>query len=162
VGKCTVCGRDAGLMMSMCSSCIEQTNARVVVEEQGRTESAARLEHDLAQIALTTAPSLEGHRVLKTLDVITSECFCGIDGVQDLLMAITDVFGGRSGAGQTVLRNARKACLRELRNEALSLGANAVIAIHLSYSEFSGAGKSMLFLVASGTAVMVEPSMPSV
>lgn len=45
---------------------------------------------------------------------------------------------------------------QELRKEAEELGANAVIGVRLDYSEFSGGGKSMLFLVASGTAVVVE------
>jgi len=44
-----------------------------------------------------------------------------------------------------------------LRKEAFSLGANAVIGIDLDYSEISGGGKSgMLFIVISGTAVIVE------
>ena len=37
----------------------------------------------------------------------------------------------------------------------------AVIAVDLDYSEFSGGGKSMLFLVASGTAVVAESLEPS-
>ncbi|MFC1579546.1 YbjQ family protein [Thermodesulfobacteriota bacterium] len=69
---------------------------------------------------------------------------------------MSDMFGGRSGATQKVLRDARKVCLYELRREAFSLGANAVIVVDLDYSQFSGQGKSMLFLVASGTAVKVE------
>jgi len=53
------------------------------------------------------------------------------------------------------LRDARVACLDELRREAEEVGANAVIGIDLDYSEISGGGKSMLFLVATGTAVKV-------
>jgi hypothetical protein len=40
------------------------------------------------------------------------------------------------------------------------LGANAVVGVALDYSEFSGQGKSMLFLVASGTAVIIKPGSP--
>jgi uncharacterized protein YbjQ (UPF0145 family) len=76
---------------------------------------------------------------------------------RDFLAGLTDAFGGRSESTQKVLRDARRECLRELREEALRHGANAVIAVDLDYSEFSGQGKSMLFLVASGTAVLVEP-----
>ena len=50
----------------------------------------------------------------------------------------------------------RETCLSELKVEADQLGANAVIGVDLDYSEISGGGKSMLFLVASGTAVVVE------
>lgn len=51
------------------------------------------------------------------------------------------------------LRAARKAVLGELKREAAELGADAVIAVDLDYSEISGGGKSMMMLVASGTAV---------
>lgn len=73
-----------------------------------------------------------------------------------MFAGVRDVFGGRSSATQKILRDARITCLQELKNEANNLGANAVIATRLDYSEFSGGGKSMLFLVASGTAVVVE------
>ena len=38
-------------------------------------------------------------------------------------------------------------------NAVLLAQHNEVIGVDLDYSEFSGGGKSMLFLVASGTAV---------
>ena len=69
---------------------------------------------------------------------------------------ITDLFGGRSKSSQRVLRDARRTCLHELEKEALQVGADAVIAVNLDYSEFSGRGKSMLFLVATGTAVRIS------
>jgi uncharacterized protein YbjQ (UPF0145 family) len=111
----------------------------------------------LKNIICTTAPSLEGYRIKETLDVITSECVFGMNLFRDFFAALTDIFGGRSRASQKVLRDARQVCLRELRKEALEVGGDAVIGIKLDYSEFSGGGKSMLFLVASGTAVKIEP-----
>jgi uncharacterized protein YbjQ (UPF0145 family) len=74
----------------------------------------------------------------------------------DFFAGMTDFFGGRSDSTQKVLRDARRTCLYELKKEAYEGGANAVIAVKLDYSEFTGKGKSMLFLVASGTAVQVE------
>lgn len=108
-------------------------------------------------IILTTADSLEGYRVTKTLEVITAECVFGMNFLRDFFSSFTDFFGGRSSATQKVLKDARKTALEELRKEAEQLGANAVIGVRLDYSEFSGDGKSMLFLVASGTAVVVQP-----
>jgi uncharacterized protein YbjQ (UPF0145 family) len=108
-----------------------------------------------ADVLLTTAPDLAGYRVTRTLDIVTAECVLGLNFLRDFLAGMSDFFGGRSGTTQNKLREARQYCLSELRAEAQSLGANAVIAVSLSYSEFSGQGKSMLFLVASGTAVVV-------
>lgn len=106
---------------------------------------------------VTTTPSIEGYRVVNTLEVITAECVYGVNLLSDFFTALTDTFGGRSGAMQNALRDARKTCLAELKKEASLVGANAVIGVDLDYSEISGGGKSMLFLVASGTAVIIEP-----
>ncbi len=108
------------------------------------------------KVILTTAPSISGYEIVETVDIITSECAMGINLFGDFFSSITDTFGGRDGVTQDALRKARKFCLKELRKEADLVGANAVIAVDLDYSEFSGKGKSMLFLVASGTAVVVE------
>jgi len=87
---------------------------------------------------------------------VTAECAFGMNLFRDLFAGVRDIFGGRSGATQKVLRDSRKKVLEELRIEARELGANAVIGVSLSYSEFSGQGKSMLFIVASGTAVVID------
>ena len=124
-----------------------------------RTLAPARAARDTpGEVVLTTAPTLEGYRVVDTLDVITAECVFGMELFREWLAGFTDDFGARSQSTRTVFRDARNTCLRELRNEAALLGANAVIAVDLSYSELGGHEmKNMLFLVASGTAVVVEP-----
>jgi uncharacterized protein YbjQ (UPF0145 family) len=119
-------------------------------------DEKAEIDRRASQIILTTATSLEGFRVVETLEVISSECVFGINLILDTLIGLTDVFSGRSETSQQVLREARHTCLRELKREAAQIGANAVIAVDMNYSEFSGKGKSMLFLVATGTAVKVE------
>ena len=75
---------------------------------------------------------------------------------RDMFASVRDFFGGRSEATQKVLKDARTTCLSELQKEAFECGADAVIAVDLDYSEFSGGGKSMLFLLASGTAVKLN------
>lgn len=108
-------------------------------------------------LILTTEFAMPEYRVTQRLEVITAECVFGMNMFRDMFASIRDVFGGRSRASQKVLRDARRTCLTELRREALIAGANAVIGVDLDYSEISGDGKSMLMVVASGTAVIVEP-----
>lgn len=107
-------------------------------------------------IIVTTEPAMDGYRVTQRLEVITAECVFGMNLFRDFFASITDILGGRSSSSQKVLRDARRTCLTELRREALIAGANAIVAVDLDYNEISGDGKSMLFLVASGTAVRVE------
>lgn len=117
-----------------------------------------KIEEAIAGMIVTTAPHIEGYKVSKTLDIVTAECVFGMNILSDFLTSITDVFGGRSETAQQTLREARKSCLKELKREAAKIGATAIIAVDLDYSEFTGQGKSMLFLVASGTAVIASPT----
>jgi uncharacterized protein YbjQ (UPF0145 family) len=113
---------------------------------------------DLAKdLIVTTEPLMAEYRVVERLEVITAECVFGMNLFKDFFASISDIFGGRSKSSQKVLRDSRRTCLTELRREALIAGANAIVGVDLDYSEISGDGKSMLFLVASGTAVRVEP-----
>ena len=100
-------------------------------------------------IILTTETVMSGYKITKRIEIITAECVFGMNIFRDFFAGVRDIFGGRSGSSQKVLRDARQQCLEELRKESEALGAN--------YSEMSGGGKSMLFLVASGTAVIAEP-----
>lgn len=111
-------------------------------------------------IRLTTANSVANAEVETELNIVSSECVLGIGFFGDVFAAVRDVVGGRSKAMQDALRRARTTCLDELRKEAHAVGADAVIAIDLDYSEMSGQGKSMLFLVASGTAVRLVALPP--
>jgi uncharacterized protein YbjQ (UPF0145 family) len=64
--------------------------------------------------------------------------------------------GGRAISSKKPLREARAACLDldELRSEAFTLGADAVIAVDLNYTELSADGPGGILLVAAtGTAV---------
>lgn len=108
-------------------------------------------------LIVTTEFSMAEYRVTERIEVITAECVFGMNLFKDFFAGIRDIFGGRSSSSQKVLRDARRTCLTELRREGLIVGANAIVGVDLDYSEISGDGKSMLFVVVSGTAVTVEP-----
>lgn len=107
---------------------------------------------DRKSIILTTETA-HNLPIADRLGIVSAEYVIGMHIFRDIASAFRDVFGGRSQTMQQGLKEARTAALDELRAEALALGADAVVGIDLDYSEISGGGKSMLFLVASGTAV---------
>lgn len=163
MANCRKCGKKIGMWEDICEDCYpiereKEESARQLYECQ-QTEKSLQQAKDkqrFESVVLTTTPSLANYQILRTLDIVTAECVYGIGVFQDFFAGISDIFGGRSNATQKYLREARINCLNELKKEAVTLGANAVIAVTLDYSEFSGQGKSMLFLVACGTAVIVE------
>jgi uncharacterized protein YbjQ (UPF0145 family) len=104
---------------------------------------------------LTTTPSIEGKTIVKYLGVVTSEAVVGANIVRDLFASIRDIVGGRTASYESVLREAKDSALRELQENAMQLGANAVVGIDLDY-ETVGANGSMLMVAVSGTAVVIE------
>jgi uncharacterized protein YbjQ (UPF0145 family) len=109
---------------------------------------------DVEHVLLTTE-TFSSLPIKKRLEIVSAETAFGMNLFRDFFAGVTDVFGGRSQATQKVLRDARRTVLYELKKEALQVGGNAVIGVDLKYSEFSGQGKSMLFVVATGTAVVM-------
>jgi uncharacterized protein YbjQ (UPF0145 family) len=103
---------------------------------------------------VTTTGSIEGHPVREYRGIVTGEVIVGANIFKDLFASIRDIVGGRSGAYEGALRDAREQALRELQAEAQALGANAVIGIDFDY-EVIGQQGSMLMVSVSGTAVSV-------
>ena len=130
---------------------IEERNAEGTLTES--EQDSYDLFNKASHIKLTTTISFAHHKIAEELEDITAECVFGMNVFRDFFAGFTDFFGGRRKASQKVLRDARKAGLEELRIEAAEIGADGVGGIDLDYSEISGKGKGMLFLVASGTAV---------
>ena len=104
---------------------------------------------------VSTTPSLEGRRITRYLGIASGEAIVGANIVRDLLASVRDIVGGRAGAYENVLQEARETALAEMRENASAMGANAVVGVDLDY-ETVGQGGSMLMVCASGTAVVVE------
>ena len=105
-------------------------------------------------MTLSTTPTLEGNPIRQYLGVVTAESIVGANFVKDFMANVRDFFGGRSGAYEGVLIEAREIVLKELEERASRMGANAVVGISFDY-EAVGRSGSMLMVVASGTAVVV-------
>ena len=101
---------------------------------------------------LSTTTIIEGRPVRDYLGIVTGEVIVGANIFKDLFAGVRDIVGGRSGAYESSLRDAREQALAEVEAEARSKGADAVIAIDFDY-EVLGQGGSMLMVSVSGTAV---------
>ena len=102
---------------------------------------------------ITTTNSLEGKKITGYIGIVTGETIIGANIFRDFFASIRDIVGGRSGAYEEVLKEARETALREMQDKAQSMGANAVIGIDLDYETI---GQSMLMVTASGTAVKYD------
>lgn len=98
----------------------------------------------------TTTPSVEGRPIQQYLGIVAGEAIMGANIVRDFLAGITDIVGGRSGAYEAKLVQARQVAVSEMEQSARSLGADAVVGVDLDYEVIR---EGMLMVTASGTAV---------
>ncbi|MEL6620847.1 MAG: heavy metal-binding domain-containing protein [Pseudomonadota bacterium] len=102
---------------------------------------------------LTTTPTIEGHSITDYRGIVVGEAIMGANVVRDFFAGITDIVGGRSGAYEQKLQDARDTAMAELEERARAIGANAVVGIDLDYEVV---GDSMLMVSVSGTAVVIS------
>jgi uncharacterized protein YbjQ (UPF0145 family) len=177
--KCKDCENSFGfleLKNGVCKSCINTTaeertqaakadeeakaEAKAKAAEVAEAKAAAEAEvnqlNNLKKSIILTTETNPNIEIVERLEIISAECVFGMNIFRDLFASVRDVVGGKSKATQRVLKDARIEVLKDLREEAFIVGANAVVGVDLDYGEFSGGGKSMLLVVATGTAVKTK------
>ncbi len=102
---------------------------------------------------ITTTNSIEGKSVSQYLGIVTGETIIGANLFRDIFASVRDVVGGRSGAYEEVLREAKDTALAEMQQKAAAMGADAIIGIDLDYETIRN---GMLMVSAAGTAVKLS------
>ena len=100
---------------------------------------------------ITTTQSIEEQKIREYKGIVVGEAIMGANIVRDFFASITDVIGGRSGAYEQKLADARQIAEAELADEVRARGANAVVGVDLDYEVV---GESMLMVSMSDTAVV--------
>ncbi len=99
---------------------------------------------------ITTTHNVEGRTIERYLGLVAGEAIMGANVIRDLLASVTDIVGGRSGAYEAKLNQARTIAVDEMIDKARRLGADAVVGIDIDYEVIR---EGMLMVAASGTAV---------
>ena len=105
-------------------------------------------------LCLQRTPQIEGHTIREYKGIVTGETIIGANMFKDLFAGIRDIVGGRAGAYEKVLSEAKDTSMQEMMQRAQALGANAIVGIDIDY-ETVGANGSMLMVATSGTAVVI-------
>jgi uncharacterized protein YbjQ (UPF0145 family) len=102
---------------------------------------------------VTTTNSVERHPITAYHGVVVGEAIIGANLFRDMFAAFRDVVGGRAGAYERSLEEARDTAMCELTERASAAGGNAVVGVDIDYEVV---GDTMLMVSASGTSVTVE------
>ncbi len=89
------------------------------------------------------------------IKMVTAQSTTGTGFLFEFSTAFTDLFGQQSTKHNAKLKEGENMCFFQLRTQALEVGANAVIATDVDYSELGG-GKGMLMVCMAGTAIHLK------
>ncbi len=101
---------------------------------------------------VTTTPTIDGKTIKSYKGIVAGEAIMGANVVRDIFASITDIVGGRSGAYEKKLIQAREISIQEMIENAEELGANAVVGVDIDYEVVR---EGMLMVTAAGTAVSI-------
>lgn len=140
-GQCPTCRRE-----------LERLEAAKTDEQRASDRLAEDTARKKAKVLPVTTETFVGD--VERLDVVATEVVLGMNIFKDVLANVRDIFGGRSGAVQDTLEDARTLAFDDLRLKAAKLGADAVIAVDIDYHSIStGSAVNMMMVSVSGTAI---------
>ena len=105
---------------------------------------------------VTTTDNIDGRSIAKYFGVVAGEAIMGTNIFTDFFAGIRDIVGGRSASYEGELMKAKEIAMGEMVQRARDLGADAVVGVDLDYEAIGGGSKTMLMVVANGTAVKLR------
>jgi uncharacterized protein YbjQ (UPF0145 family) len=109
--------------------------------------------HPIGGAMVTTALTIEGARIVKSLGVVRGIVVRSRSVVGNLAAGLQMLFGGNISIYSRLCEQAREEAFRIMLQHAAELGANAVVAMRYDATEIMGGVTEVL---AYGTAVVVE------
>lgn len=104
---------------------------------------------------ISTTSEIEGKNIKEYKGVVFGEVISRVNLFKDFTANIANITGGRAAAYEEGIINTRADAINEMINRAEKIGANAIIGLKVDY-ETMGESRSLLMVVASGTAVIIE------
>ncbi len=102
---------------------------------------------------VTTSDEIPGKRIIETLGLVRGNTIRARSIGRDIIAVLRNMVGGEISDYTKMLAESREQALDRMQEEALAMGANAVVALRFASSQvMQGAAE----LLAYGTAVRTE------
>jgi len=115
-------------------------------------EGRDKKQQNFSDFIMVSVPKIEGKKIEKYFNMITSELVIGTGMFSEIEASVIDMFGS-TGAYSNKFQNLKKQVYNGLINQAVSLGANAVVGAD---AEYMNIGHNMIMFSVSGTPVVVK------
>lgn len=106
-----------------------------------------------AGMLVTTTDEVAGHRIVEVLGLVRGNTIRARNVGVDILAGFRQLIGGEVSSYTAMLSQSREQAIDRMREQALQLGANAIVGTRISTSAvMQGAAE----ILAYGTAVVLE------
>lgn len=148
--RCQSCGQDLPVRSKICNMCNFTFQDTFFVGSNEYCEPCLR--KLIKSVITSTTNTIENASILEYIGVESAEIVIGTGIWSELTSSFQDIFGSRSTEFEKKLNKAKLTNIDKLKLTALQKGANAVIGMDLSYTEFSS---NRIAIIASGTLVKI-------
>lgn len=163
MANCASCGKKFSIFENsvdhegkfFCPACFEPKKAEVALNAQHQEERKAEklLAIDAILVTTETTPNLN---IIKRIDIISAQAAFEINNFKDMFVGFMNPVKGRSNELEKQLDELRVKSTQNLKAKAHDIGSNAIVAVDLDLSTVTIGGISMMMMMASGTAVVIE------
>ena len=106
----------------------------------------------MKNLKITSGFEFQGYTITDYLGFCSGECALGTGFLSSFNAGLADIFGDVSSKYAEKLEEAKDYALEALSNNALKLGADAIIGVDVDYTTFSS---DIMGVIATGTAVKI-------
>ena len=106
---------------------------------------------------IVTTPSITGKKIVLTHGLVRGNTIRARHIGSDIGAVFKNMVGGEIKAYGKLLEDSREEALQRMMDDAMKLGANAIVSVRIATSVVMGGAAEML---AYGTAVTIEDEIP--
>jgi len=105
---------------------------------------------------VTTTEAIQGKTIDEYLGIVSGHAVMGMGFFKDIVGGFRDIIGGRSSSLEAHFVEARDFALNGMIDEAIKLGANAIVAVRFNDISMEGKDRQMALVAVHGTAVRIR------
>ena len=106
---------------------------------------------------IVTTPHVPGHICYAPAGLVHATSILATDAVNDAFAAMKNFFGGKIGNYEALIHKGRAQALEAIREQAIQLGANAIVGVSFDIEMMALAKGGFLSVSVVGTAVLCQP-----
>ncbi|MCL1936370.1 MAG: YbjQ family protein [Defluviitaleaceae bacterium] len=104
---------------------------------------------------ISTTPYINGHEIQSNKGCVFSQVVRGFAIGQGFFDGFRAIAGERSSGHEELIEQIRAEALKEIKEEAARVGANAIVGLQVEIDPVSLRDRPMILAKASGTAVVI-------